>query len=61
MKINQNEVKVPSFIINQNLDNVKNDDVKMALSFNKFLFIDNFMEQNRIKIPFSRNLLESFF
>jgi len=39
----------------------KSNDVKKALSFNRSLFMENFIIPNRLKFPLYRNILEKYF
>ena len=61
VELNNNKYKIPKIIYTNASENIIQDDIKEALIFNKKLFIENFFEPNKIKLPLYRNLLENYF
>ena len=60
--VNNKSFKIPKFLCNKN-KNDPNDNryIKEALIFNKNLLTENFIIPNRLKLPFFRTLLESYY
>jgi len=60
--INNKFFKIPKFFSKKNnAEYNNNNEVKEALIFNKNLLIENFFNPNRLKLPFFRKLLESYY
>lgn len=61
VKINEKLHKIPELILNENVKKNTNASIKEALYFNKNILIENFIEPNRLRFPYSRNILEKYF
>ena len=61
IEINGKFFKIPKILLNEDLKNNSFLDISEALSFNKNLIIENFLNSNTIKFPLSRNILEKYF
>jgi DNA repair protein RecO (recombination protein O) len=62
LNLNGKTFKIPSFIRNQmNLNKLTENEIKEALTFNKNIFLENFILPNRLRFPLSRYLLEKYF
>jgi DNA repair protein RecO (recombination protein O) len=61
VKINEKLYKIPELILNENVKKNNNASIKEALYFNKNILIENFIEPNRLRFPYSRNILEKYF
>ena len=61
ININGKNLEFPKFLKTKNVENVNNQEISLALNFNKNLLLDNFMDENINKIPLNRNLLEGYF
>ena len=61
ININDKFVKFPNFVLSKKIGNVTSKEIYEALIFNKKLLHENFIEPNRLKLPFSRNLLETYY
>ena len=60
--INNKFFKIPKFLSKKdNAEYNNSNEVKEALIFNKNLLIENFFNPNRLKLPFFRKLLESYY
>ena len=60
--VNNKSFKIPKFLCNKNKNDPNdNRDIKEALIFNKNLLTENFIIPNRLKFPFFRTLLESYY
>ena len=40
---------------------IYNNEIKEALTFNKELLLENFINPNKLRFPLFRNILESYF
>ena len=58
--LNEKTFKIPKFFKNNEIT-ITNAIIKEALLFNKNLFLENFILPNKLKIPFSRNILEKYY
>ena len=62
LKLNDKSFKIPNYLINNDdVNRIKDNDIKEALIFNKNIFLENFITPNRLRIPLSRNLLERYY
>ena len=62
LKLNDKSFKIPNYLINNDdVNKIKDNDIKEALIFNKNIFLENFITPNRLRIPLSRNLLERYY
>jgi len=61
IQINEKSLKIPNLLLNKNINNDFNQEIKKALNFNKNLFIENFINPNRLSFPLFRNILEDYF
>ena len=61
INVNEKLIKFPNFILSKKVKNVSFNEISEALIFNKKLLLENFIEPNRLKLPLSRNLLESYY
>ena len=61
INVNEKLIKFPNFILSKKVKNVSFNEIREALIFNKKLLLENFIEPNRLKLPLSRNLLESYY
>ena len=61
IKLNDKTFKVPNIFINKDTELKYNNEIKIALNFNKNLLLENFIIPNRLQFPFFRNILENYF
>ena len=61
IKLNNISVKVPKILLNYNIKNNSNIDIKEALLFNNNLLMENFITPSRLKMPLSRRILEKYY
>ena len=61
IEINNKFFKIPNMLLKKNENPSHNNEIKEALIFNRHLLTENFMSQNRLKIPLSRNILEKYY
>ena len=61
IEINDKIFTVPKLILEQDLKNISDNEIRKALIFNKSLLMENFIFPNRLKIPTSRSILEKYF
>ena len=61
INVNDKFIKFPNFVLSKRIKNVSSNEIYEALIFNKKLLLENFIEPNRLKLPLSRNLLETYF
>ena len=60
--VNNKSFKIPKFLSKKDKNDPNdNRDIKEALIFNKNLLTENFIIPNRLKLPFFRTLLESYY
>ena len=50
-----------NIFINKDTELKYNNEIKIALNFNKNLLLENFIIPNRLQFPFFRNILENYF
>ena len=53
--------KIPKLLLNKNLEKNSKKEIREALSFNRKLFMENFIIPNRLKLPSFRNILEKYY
>ena len=61
IEINDSYFKIPKLLLEPNSKNFSNTKIREALTFNKNLLIKNFILPYRLKLPFSRNILEKYY
>jgi DNA repair protein RecO (recombination protein O) len=62
LKFNDKSFKIPNFLLkNTDVNSLSKTDIKEALIFNKNIFLENFINPNRLRFPLSRNILEKYF
>ena len=61
LAINNKVFKFPRLLFESKDMKVSKSEIKEALIFNKSLLMENFIFPNKIKFPFSRNILEKYF
>jgi len=61
IKINNKSFKIPKILLNTNIKENYNNEIKEALFFNKNLLLENFIIPNSLKLPLSRNILENYY
>jgi len=61
IKINDKKFIVPKLLLKNEKINSTKKDIIDALLFNKNLIMENFLIPNRLKLPFSRNILEKYY
>ncbi len=59
--INDKLFKVPNLILHHNVKENSKEDVREALTFNKLLFMENFLTPNKLRLPISRIILEKYY
>ena len=61
IRMNNKTFKIPEVLVNNKVKNIKTNEIKEALIFNKNLIIENFISPNKLKLPTSRYILEKYF
>tara|TARA_B110000438_G_scaffold269738_1_gene286339 strand:+ start:178 stop:828 length:651 start_codon:yes stop_codon:yes gene_type:complete len=61
IQINDKSLRIPNLLLNKNINNDFNQEIKKALNFNKNLLLENFIIPNRLSFPLFRNILEDYF
>ena len=59
--INNRTFKIPNLLLDYTNKNYSKNEIMEALIFSKSLLLENFVYPNKIKFPFSRNILEKYF
>jgi DNA repair protein RecO (recombination protein O) len=59
--INEQAITIPKILAEKKMTKLNKNEIIEALIFNKNLFIENFIEPNKLKLPLSRNLLEIYY
>ena len=59
--INNKSLKVPKIFLKDNIHASYNNEISEALTFNKVLLLENFINPNRLRFPLFRNILESYY
>ena len=61
VEINNKSLKIPKVLLKKNIRSYYNDEIREALTFNKELLLENFINPNRLRFPLFRNILESYY
>ena len=61
IKINNKSIKIPKIFLKNNIHTFDNDEIREALTFNKELLLENFINPNKLRFPLFRNILESYY
>ena len=61
IELNSKYFKIPELLLTDNINNLSKLKIKEALNFNKNLIMENFIIPNRLKLPISRNILETYY
>ena len=61
IEVENKKLEIPNLIINKNNNNFTNFEIQKALIFNKFLIMEYFLLPNRLRLPFSRTILEKYY
>ena len=61
VEINNKSLKIPKVLLKKNLRSYYNEEIREALTFNKVLLLENFINPNRLRFPLFRNILESYY
>ena len=61
IEIDNKKFEIPDLIIKKNNSNFTNSEIQKALIFNRFLIMEYFILPNRLRLPFSRTILEKYY
>ena len=61
IEINDRYFKIPKLLLEQNSKNISKAGIREALTFNRNLLMENFILPYRLRLPFSRNILEKYY
>ena len=61
IEIDNKKLAIPDLIIQKDNNSFTNFDIQKALIFNKFLIMEYFILPNRLRLPFSRTILEKYY
>ncbi len=61
IEIDNKKFAIPDLIIQKDNNNFTNFEIQKALIFNKFLIMEYFILPNRLRLPFSRTILEKYY
>jgi len=61
IQVNNRLIKIPSFFLKDSTEISHKADIKEALNFNREIFLENFINPNRLRFPLFRNILESYY
>ena len=61
IEIDNKKLEIPDLIIQKDNNNFTNFEIQKALIFNKFLIMEYFILPNRLRLPFSRTILEKYY
>ena len=61
IQISGKSFKIPKLLYDKDKNILSDDDVREALTFNRYLLMENFINPNRLKFPVYRNLLEKYY
>ena len=61
IEINNKSLKIPNILLKKKLHMIYNNEIKEALTFNKELLLENFINPNKLRFPLFRNILESYY
>ena len=61
IEIDNKKLAIPDLIIQKDNNSFTNFEIQKALIFNKFLIMEYFILPNRLRLPFSRTVLEKYY
>ena len=61
VEVNDKKFNIPKILLQNNNNSISNHDIKEALIFNKNILLENFISPNKLRYPFSRNILEKYY
>ena len=61
IEINNKSLKIPKIYLKNNVRTFYNNEIREALTFNKELLLENFINPSRLRFPLFRNILESYY
>ena len=61
IEINNKSLKIPKIFLKNNIHTFYNYEIREALTFNKELLLENFINPNGLRFPLFRNILESYY
>ena len=61
IEIDNKKLEIPDLIIQKDNNSFTNFEIQKALTFNKFLIMEYFILPNRLRLPFSRTILEKYY
>ena len=61
IEIDNKKLEIPDLIIQKDNNSFTNFEIQKALIFNKFLIMEYFILPNRLRLPFSRTILEKYY
>jgi len=61
IEINNKSLKIPNILLKKKLHMIYNNEIKEALTFNKELLLENFINPNKLRFPLFRNILEGYY
>jgi DNA repair protein RecO (recombination protein O) len=61
IEINNKSLKIPKVLLKKDMRSYYKDEIREALTFNKELLLENFINPNRLRFPLFRNILESYY
>ena len=61
IEIDNKKLAIPDLIIKKDSNSFTNFEIQKALTFNKFLIMEYFILPNRLRLPFSRTILEKYY
>jgi len=61
IEINNKSFKIPKLLHDKNINILSDSVIREALTFNRHLLMENFINPNRLKFPVYRNLLEKYY
>ena len=61
IEIDNQKLEIPNLIIQKDNNSFTNFEIQKALIFNKFLIMEYFILPNRLRLPFSRTILEKYY
>ena len=61
IEVDNKKLEIPNLIIQKDNNYFTNFEIKKALIFNKFLIMEYFILPNRLRLPFSRTILEKYY
>ena len=61
IEINNKSLKIPKIFLKNNIHTFYKNEIREALTFNKELLLENFINPNGLRFPLFRNILESYY